>query len=533
MPLNPSMGPMIGQLSRPNGLEPTDDIKAIMAEVAAGLPNERLRIADALENQAFYDLDGDRYGARREGETEFDYVGRAQRETGFVQEVIDVLCEHQYGSGPARQVEDAAANDLLQQVYEQTHVDAVLHQAEVLSTLNDVAAIEVKATNDPDAPIELHLWGSDEFAVFVDPERPNEAKAVVVIDRVNQQTRYRLWTAEIVATYMTKPWTTDVTSGARVAYWQGTEPNTYGVLPFAFVHYREPVRRFWTPGLGTFLRKVESALNRQLSNIDELAWKYSCPVGVFTNVAPDFNPEIGRGRFMRLYSTPNLEGGGYGAGQTPTASYLQAQLAIDQLWLDVKNYIDQALEAAHVPGSAVRMDQSGVQSGIALLVEQAPLILRAKARRPMFVRVETRLAKVILQVYGGHYDKPAFTAAAKTLRLLLSWPEPQVPIPGPERDNSDQWELSMGILSRVQLVMQRRGMTRDQAIAYLKQIKQDEDDADAIDPPKPPPAAPETTDGEQTRDDELEEPGDPGKDSERPRAEDAQGGPNGSVGNEN
>lgn len=495
MPLNPSQGPL-GQLAGPRNLGPTDDLRAIMAEVAAGLPNERQRLAEAIENQAYYDLDGDRYAPRREGETEFDYVGRAQRETGFTQEVVDVLCEHQYGCPPARQAEDKAADKLLQQVYEQCHIDSVMHQAEVLSTLNDVAAIEVKATNDAEYPIELHLWGGDEFAVFVDPDCPTEALAVVTIDRVNQQTRYRLWTAEQCLTYMTKPWTTDVTSGARIAYLTKTEPNTYGVLPFAFVHYREPVRRFWTPGLGTFLRKAEANLNRQLSNIDELSWKYSAPIGLFINVPPDFNPEVGRGRFMRLYSAPNLEGGGYGAAGQPDARYLQAALQLEQLWHDVTSYANQALEASRVPLSAVRMEQNGVASGISLVVEQAPLLSRAKGRRPMFVRAETRLARVILCVYGAHYDQPALAAAARTLRLLLSWPEPQIPVPGPERDNSDEWELRAGILSRVQLVQQRRGMTRDQAIAYLKQVKKDEDEADAISPPEPPPGIDPNGDGQ-------------------------------------
>jgi hypothetical protein len=487
VPLNPSENAAIGLYSRPTGLDPTDDLKAIMAEVAAGLPNERQRIADALENQAYYDLDGDRYAPRREGETEFDYVGRSQRETGFTQEVIDVLCEHQYGCPPARQCQDKAVDEVLQLVYEQTHVNSVLHEAEVLSTLNDVAAIEVKATGDPAQPVELHVWGSEEFAAFIDPDRPTEALAVVTIDRVNGQTRYRLWTAKLVLTYMTKPWTQGMTTGGVVAYLQGTEPNTYGVLPFAFVHHREAVRRFWTPGLGTFLRKIESALNRQLSNIDELAWKFSAPIGVFTNVSPDYNPELGRGRFLRLYSMPALEDGGFGKAGEPSVEYLQAQLQLEQLWLDAEKFANRGLEACRVPLAAVRMEQSGMASGISLVVEQAPLITRAKQRRSMFVRYETRLAKLILLVVGNHYDRPELVAAAKTLRLLLSWPEPQIPIPGPDRDNGDQWEIQAGILSRVQLVMQRRGMTRDQALAYLKQVAEDEAEADKIMPPKPMP----------------------------------------------
>ena len=79
----------------------------------------------------------------------------------------------------------------------------------------------------------------------------------------------------------------------------------------------------------------------------------------------------------------------------------------------------------------------------------------------------------------------------------MCWPEVQIPIPGPDRDNHDEWELRMGIASRIQLVMQCRGMTRDQAVAYLKQVKKDEDDADKIDPP---PEAPDVT-----------EPGGPGE----------------------
>ena len=48
----------------------------IIREVENGLRNHRGRLADAIENQAFYDLDSDRYAQRREAETEFDFAGR-------------------------------------------------------------------------------------------------------------------------------------------------------------------------------------------------------------------------------------------------------------------------------------------------------------------------------------------------------------------------------------------------------------------------------------------------------------------------
>lgn len=487
------MGPSLGALGldigpAANGEPPTSDVRAIVEEVEKGLPHDRLRISSALENQAFYDLDGDRYAPRREAETAFDFTERPQRETGFTQEVVDVLCEHQYSCGPARKAEDAAADEFLQGVYEDVHIDAVMHEAEILSTLNDVAAIEVQATNDPDHPLALRVWGAEEFTVFVSPDDPRTPIAVVTIDRVNEQTRYRLWLKDVVRTFVTKAYNPNMTSGGRIAVEANPpEPNTYGCLPFSFVHYKDPIRRFWTPGPGTFLRKVELRLNARLSQIDNSATKDADPIGFLSGVGPEFNFEVGTGRFVRLYSPPTMVGGDFVGPTEPKAFYLQADLRLAEHWLDVTNFANQALEAARVPLTAVRMDQSGATSGIQIVAEQAPLLNRAKSRRPMFVRYETDLARVALVVAGNHYDRPELVEAAKSLRLLMSWPEPTIPIPGSDRDNHDEWELRMGLTSRIQLLMQRRGMTRDQAVAHLKQLKKDEDEADAIDPPPEPP----------------------------------------------
>src|SRR5208337_4646592 len=203
----------------------------------------RPRLASAIENQAFYDLESDRYQPRREAETEFDFAGRPRRQSGFVQRAV---------------VGDGLADSLLEQVYETNHIDCVMQHAEAQAALNDVCAVQIKCTNDPDKPVDLQLWGGDEFTVFTDPEDPRQAFAVVTIDRYNQRTRYRLWFEDEVRTYLTDQYSADKTAGARVAFeTKDAEKNTYGCIPFAFLHYRAPVRQFWTPGPGTFLRKAE------------------------------------------------------------------------------------------------------------------------------------------------------------------------------------------------------------------------------------------------------------------------------------
>ena len=464
----------------------------IMKEVESGLRNHRPRLASAIENQAFYDFESDRYQPRREAETEFDFAGRPKRQSGFVQQAVDRLCEHTYNPGPQRTVVgDGLADSLLEQVYETNHIDCVMQHAEQQATLNDVCAVQIKCTNDKDKPVDLQLWGGDEFTVFTDPEDPRQAFAVVTIDRYNQRTRYKLWFADEVRTYLTDQYSADRTAGARVAMpAKDAEKNTYGCIPFAFLHYRAPVRQFWTPGPGTFLRKAELRINDRLSELDELISKYGRPIGVFRNVSPTFTPEIGPGRFLRLCrGGTGYTGEGYADGGEPTAEYLQAQLAIESIWVDLEKYIKQVATAVNLPYSALELQYEDASSGIALIIKAAPLLTRARQRRPIYQLAELGLARKVLTACGNHYGHADLVEQAKQLQLLLAWAEPRIPIPGPDRDQSDEWEMQVGIKSRVTVCMERFGLTRDQAIAHIEQVAEDEAEAQEMGPPKAEPVA--------------------------------------------
>jgi hypothetical protein len=228
------------------------------------------------------------------------------------------------------------------------------------------------------------------------------------------------------------------------------ERNTYGCIPFAFLHYRAPVRQFWTLGPGTFLRKAELRINDRLSELDELISKYGRPIGVFRNVSPTFTPEIGPGRFMRLCrGGTGYTGEGYADGGEPSAEYLQAQLAIESIWVDLEKYMKQVATAVNLPYSALELQYEDASSGIALIIKAAPLLTRARQRRPIYQLAELCLARKILTACGNHYGHADLVDQAKQLELLLAWAEPRIPIPGPDRDQSDEWEMQVGIKSRV------------------------------------------------------------------------------------
>lgn len=491
---------------------PALDRAAVLREVARGLPNEAERICEAFENLRYAELRQDLDEQKREGETQFDFVRRPKKATGFLHQVLGRLCSHAYNPGPHRSTGDAALDPILEQAYADNHVDSLMCEAERLSTLNGVAAIQVRWQGDrkPDRPIDLQLWGAEEFVVFESPDDPREPGAVVTIDRVDETTRYRVWFADAVHTFATaKAGGEDgrQTAGGRVALelYGSPAPNPYGFLPFTFVPYRPQVRQFWTPAPGTFLRRAEETVNRELSELAEAIVKYSCPIGWFRNVGPEFNPEIGPGRFIRLTrGGPAYGGEGFSDQGEPEAGYLQAELAIEAIWQDARNTLDQVAEACNLPPTALRLDYADAPSGVSIVARAFPLLERARQRRPIYQRAESDLARTIGAVTAARTGNAALEAASKKARVLLAWPEPRVPIPGPDRDESDAWEVNLGIKSRLQVIEERYGLTREQAEDHLEQVAEDERTAAAI-LPKPEPPAP-------LSEDPAKEHGDPASD---------------------
>lgn len=381
-------------------------------EVERGLPLEAPAMDEALERQAFYDFDGFKYERRfrRDAESSFDFAGRSHRPSGFLRECIEILCEHLYSPGPARRWDDKAGDDLLQRVWADNLIDALMLEADQLSTLNDWCAIQIDPGEGDFAarPITYRLWGRESVAVWTDPNDAVRPLVVCTKDKYDEQTRYRLWTDEVVQTFLTPKLRENQTSGGRVAYRTGPpEPHGYGCLPFSFIHYKLPIRDFEITGIGRFLHKAEIHLDDRLSRLDESIHKHINPIPVAEGMPSDWKPTLEPGRFVRMPRqgmTPGLTGG-YERGEFARLYYLQATIDVEGAWLDATNYINRALEAARVPLSAARMEQQGVASGISLMVEQEPLLKRAEQRRQGKKVMEADLARRTLTVARNHYGR--------------------------------------------------------------------------------------------------------------------------------
>jgi hypothetical protein len=206
---------------------------------------------------------------------------------------------------------------------------------------------------------------------------------------------------------------------------------------------------------------------------------------VFKNVSPNFTPEIGPGRFMRLTrGGTGYTGEGYADGGAPEAEYLQAQLAIESIWVDLEKYMKQVATAVNLPFTALEIEYGDAPSGISLVIKEWPLLKRAANRRRMYQMAETSLARTILTACGNHYGQPELVTQAQGLELVLAWAEPDIPVPGPDRDQSDEWEVAMGLTSRVAIAQQRYGLSEDRAIEHIKHQAELEDAVKQILPAK-------------------------------------------------
>lgn len=455
----------------------TPNLQLICEDVEHGLSSQSHRLNAAAMAQGFWDYQGKTFMsvAMRDAETPFDYVQRQYRSSGLCRQIIEILCEHLYSPGPSRTFDQPAGNEFLQKVYEDNHFDAMMGRADQLATLNDVSAIQCDADEGTfeDKPITLRLWGAQDFHVFTDPDNKLIPKVACTIDRRDETTQYRVWTDTIVRRYET---TEASLNAGKVAIFVDEEKHTYGALPFEFVHYSQPITSFWETGIGqTFLTQAEIATNNRLSRLDESINKHLNPIPFAENCDDNFQMHIEANRFVRINSArmrPS-QNGGLEDGPQPRVYYLSAQIDVAGAWDDLCRFLNQVLQALRIPAESVKMEQIGVSSGIALIVEQAPLLTRARARHKPFSLYENCIARMILRCAGGYYKRPELVTAAKVGKLTLGWPQPSVPVP--TKDNLDLLveQVKVGVKSLIMVTAEWYGCDREQAFLLLEQVEKD------------------------------------------------------------
>lgn len=465
-------------------MDASASMKAIEKEIRGGLMGHTDRLDAARDNVEFYHGRNLAYIRRRESEEFIDYVGRPKRTSKITRKVVRKLTEDLYNPGPTRKLENGTAEDawLQQYVYAPCHVNALMQCADRMATLNATCAIQAVATGRPEKPLDLFVWGAESFVPFFRTGDHTDPWAVVTITLVvagnKKHRRLELWSKDEFRVYTTKEVDVNSTAGGTIAQFRpdlsgtpaGVGLNPYGVLPFTFVHDEMPITDFWEGGFGTSLRDCNQELDRELSDLAQHAWKFLNPDKYYINVSANQRDEKRPGGWQHLRPGLDAEGD---AAKEPKAVIVQTDMRVQEVWMNIMNYANCTLEELDVPLVAIREDASTDLSGIAIVAKHLPLLARTKARQVPFGLYETKLATLALNVCGTFYSIPQLAAAGTAPSLLTNFPPPSFPLPTPERDAADLFELEQGWTSELMIVQKRYGMTREQALDHLKQVAKD------------------------------------------------------------
>jgi hypothetical protein len=451
----------------------------IHEEVMGGLKNEKGRLKDAYDNRRFADGQFHEYPSRPENNSHSRTDFR--RTSRIMGRVIDILTSNLYKASPTRQIAgDPKASEWLERLYRKNAMLPKWQSADRLAHIGDLAAFQFVGHDDPDSPVNIHLWGADQLVWWQDEDDATAVEAVGTLDIRDNMRRLRLWTADELRTYETPKLGVGQTAGGTAYRLISAEPNPYrepdgrGILPFSFVHFNYPTTDFCTAGPGNTLRQINEYLNFAIDDAGDGLRYLVKPKGVAKNMPlgwtppPDWKP----GMFVP-FPPQGMDVGGtkYEASLeyvTPPSDW------VDRFWTDTNQYTDHGLEMHGVPPGTIRMGASAT-SGIQLVAEQIPLLTLAEKRRMPFSLYEAAAAAMALKIGRAHLanasmDTAHLDAAASDANLSLRWPDLFVLLPGAERDANDEWRIKAGQADKIQIMQEREGITHEQAIERIKQI---------------------------------------------------------------
>jgi hypothetical protein len=178
----------------------------------------------------------------------------------------------------------------------------------------------------------------------------------------------------------------------------------------------------------------------------------------------------------RLVAAVSMEDGGV----APEIKFAQPTLDTESVWMHIERYANQTFEDLDVPVRAVRGEAHWEQSGIAIVVSQAPLLQYLRDRQVPWGWYERDLARLILIVLGRYHGDEGLATAAQKIDLELAWPPVAIPVPTAEVDAGYEAGIRMGTESRITVLMKKDGLTRAQAEERAREI---DDDSEAFKTP--------------------------------------------------
>jgi hypothetical protein len=336
-------------------------------------------------------------------------------------------------SGPASSIR------LLEQVYHDNAIDALLHQADLLAELTGSALVHPLSDDTLSSGMRLRLYDASQFAVTGNDGDPNTADSISlvrVVDRlinpdlqgmgerqpqVERVLLQQVWTNESVVSY----------EGQNLA---NTETNPLGFLPFVNFKGEEVHDQYIGFPTTTIVRKLNAHINQLLTLLGYTIKMQSGTPIALTGFQSGEQVTIHPGRAISLPTGAD-------------AKVLQLTPKIQET-LETINHLEQQLYATSgVPKVTVEGNNDGGNTHISasqLIVRWFPLLEVFKEKAVRFERYEWQLANMILAMNG----MPAIED------VHIEWAEEEV-LPVSHEDEMLVRDISLNLRTPIDELMRR------------------------------------------------------------------------------
>jgi hypothetical protein len=365
----------------------------------------------------------------------------------LVKPIVHKRCSMLYSRPLIREFDGPAASvSLLQQIYDDNSIDALLSQADLYAELTGSSLIHPYPDEFLAGGTRLRLYDGTEFSCLGADEDPATADAidlVRVVDRlidpdlagprhlpeVERVLQHQIWTPTSVSFY----------EGSQLI---GTQENPYGFLPFTNFMGEEVHDQYIGYPCATLVRKLNTQINTLLTHLCFMIKMQAGTPIVLSGFNSGESVVVHPGRALNIPA-------GAAADVLNLEPKLEETLAAIQ-YLESQLYMSSGVPKITVEGGDG--DKTHI-SGSQLLVRWFPLMSLFNEKTTRYERYELQLANMILATRG----------MAPITALNIIWPSERI-LPFSPYDETLERDVKLNITSPLDEI-RRRNPEMDEAEA--------------------------------------------------------------------
>lgn len=203
-------------------------------------------------------------------------------------------------------------------------------------------------------------------------------------------------------------------------------------------------------------------LNVKLSELKRVAQYQSFSVLMTTNVGGE----------VVIAPGARINAKGVSPDRPVTAEYLNPEAQIEQLEAIIRSRVAQLFETGRIPKAVIFPEGDGAESGVHLMIQWHPVLELFRENAVTYTDNERRLNRKLAVTLARWAEKsPVAPIPEHTLDVDFD-EESVIPEDAEGRLAREEWDLSMGLKSPVQIMMERNpDLTENEAIEYLEHVK--------------------------------------------------------------